>query len=201
MARLTWLGVPGAPDKWRALGFDLAGKTFVLDGVVFTADEPELAWGFDELESDASALGVPTRQITPDETGPSAHPGGVNGIDHIVYRVAVLDDGVETIEKVLGLRLRRRFHPRGPSGPEMAFFRAGAAVIEVVETGQPPAFSGIAFKSGELDETVAAIRAAGGSISDPKPAVQGGRIASVWTGHTGMPIAIMQPAQRGAPSS
>jgi len=43
---------------------------------------------------------------------------------------------------------------------------------------------------------VAAIRDAGGPVGDPKQAVQGGRIASVWREFVGYPIAIMEPPTR-----
>ncbi|MFE3732025.1 hypothetical protein, partial [Nocardia sp. NPDC059154] len=58
------------------------------------------------------------------------------------------------------------------------------------------ALTGVAFLSPDLDATVAAVRAAGGPIGDPKPAVQGGRIASVWHGHLNWGIAFMEPKPR-----
>ena len=65
-----------------------------------------------------------------------------------------------------------------------------------VSSGQPPALIGVAFSSPALDATVEAIRTAGGPIGDPKPAVQGGRIASVWSGHVDWGVAIMEPPAR-----
>jgi hypothetical protein len=61
----------------------------------------------------------------------------------------------------------------------MAFYRVGDAFIEVVASGRPPALMGVAFMCPDLDTCVAAVRDAGGLMSDPKTAVQGGRIASV----------------------
>lgn len=75
----------------------------------------------------------------------------------------------------------------------MAFYRVGEAFIEVVADGREPALIGLALKSLDLDQTVAQIRSCGGPISDPKPAVQGGRIASVWQGHLNWGLAIMGP--------
>ncbi|OOK79941.1 hypothetical protein BZL29_1786 [Mycobacterium kansasii] len=60
-------------------------------------------------------------------------------------------------------------------------------------SGAEPALIGLALRSPDLDATVSAIRAAGGPISDPKPAVQGGRIATVWHGHLDWGLAIMGP--------
>jgi predicted enzyme related to lactoylglutathione lyase len=78
----------------------------------------------------------------------------------------------------------------------MAFYRAGPTVIEVVAGPPEPGLWGIAFLCPDLDATVAAVRAAGGPIGDPKPAVQGGRIASVWKEHVGWGVAIMEPPSR-----
>lgn len=193
MASLTWLGVPGTVEAWSALGFD-AARRFRVGTVVL---EPGLdpAWGFEELARDASRLGVPTRAFD-EELPPAAHPNGIDGIDHVVYAVPDLDGAIAAIEDVTGLRMRRRAHPRGPDGPEMAFFRCGEGFIEVVSSGAGPVLYGLAFRCPDLDATVEAVRAAGGPIGDPKPAVQGGRIASVWREHVGYPIAVMEPPPR-----
>ncbi len=193
MAALTWLSVPGAPEQWESCGFAVNDGRFVLDRVEFELDGT-LGWGFDEVGPGAERLGVATERKAPpvDHTD---HPNLVDGIDHIVYAVPDLDEATSAVENVLGLELRRRFHPRGPDGPEMAFYRAGPTVIEVVGGPRTAGLWGIAFRCPDLDATVAAVRHAGGPIGDPKPAVQGGRIASVWKDHVGWGLAIMDPPQ------
>lgn len=191
MSSLTWLGVPGAAEKWASCGFAVNNGAFTLDGVVLEVDM-EPAWGFDNIHADPSPLGVPTISAPAAELA-SAHPNGVDRIDHVVYAVPELDAAVDVLTAVLGQPPRRRFHPRGPEGPEMAFFTVGAGFIEVVPSGRPAALWGIAFSSPDLDGTVEAVRASGGPIGDPKPAVQGGRIASVWKEHLGWGVAIMGP--------
>ena len=191
MSSLTWLGVPGAAEKWASCGFAMNDGSFRLDGVLLEVDHGP-AWGFDKIHAAPSPLGVPTMSA-PAPLDTRAHPNGVDRIDHVVYAVAELDGAVDTLTAVLGQPPRRRFHPRGPSGPEMAFFTVGAGFIEVVASGRPAALWGIAFSSPDLDATVEAVRAAGGPIGDPKPAVQGGRIASVWKEHVGWGVAIMEP--------
>ncbi|MQY26355.1 VOC family protein [Nocardia aurantia] len=126
----------------------------------------------------------------------ATHPNVASYVDHLVYWVPDLDDAVTALNAVLGAEPRRRFHPRGPSGPEMAFYRVGKPFLEVVSSGRPPILAGIAFGTTDLDRTVTAVRAAGGPIGDPKPAVQGGRIASVWNGHVKWGIAFMEPKPR-----
>jgi catechol 2,3-dioxygenase-like lactoylglutathione lyase family enzyme len=194
MSRLTLLDMPGSTKAWTSLAFDVSDRTFVVGSVACVIGRAP-GWGFDEIRVDPSQAGVPTRQAE----GPAsttAHPNGIDRIDHVVYAVPELDGAVDMLTSLLGAPPRRRFHPRGPDGPEMAFFRAGECFIEVVASGRPAALSGVAFNSPDLDATVAAIRAAGGPIGDPKPAVQGGRIASVWREHVGYPIAVMEPKPR-----
>ncbi len=194
MAILTWLGIPGPADAWTELGFSVDDGRFQV-GQVCCETGMDPAWGFDELVDESSRLGMPTKVV--DSTRKAEQqPNGIEIVDHIVYTVPDLDTAVESLTKSLGTPPRRRFHPRGPDGPEMAFYRVGEAFIEVVSSGQPPALIGVAFSATDLDATVEAIRAAGGPIGDPKPAVQGGRIASVWSGHVGWGVAIMEPPAR-----
>ena len=187
MSTLTWLGVPGDEQAWTALGFVVDGGGFTVGRIRCTIGAK--GWGFDEIHSDPSVLGVQT--ITGPAASPTTHPCGVTAADHIVYTVPNLDSGVDALNAVLGSGPRRRFHPRGLQGPEMAFYRVGEAFIEVVESGREPALIGLALKTPDLDATVTQIRLCGGSVSDPKPAVQGGRIASVWSEHLNWGLAVM----------
>ena len=184
---LTWLGVPGDEPAWTALGFDVDEGGFTIGRI--RCGIGDTGWGFDEIHSDASVLGV--RTITSPVAAPAVHPCGVSAVDHVVYTVPNLDSAVAALNAVLGSPPRRRFHPRGPQGPEMALYRVGEAVIEVGASGGEPALIGLALKSPDLDATVAQIRRCGGPVSDPKPAVQGGRIASVWSGHLHWGLAVM----------
>ena len=174
---LTWLGVPGLAEQWSSLGFVVEDGVLRV-GMVDCATGRDAAWGFDELHADPGALGVPTHVVERSDVR-SVHPNGVDHIDHVVYTVPNLDDAVAALTGVLGAEPRRRFKPRGDSGPEMAFYRVGDAFIEVVASGKPAALMGVAFMCPDLDTCVRAVRDAGGLMGDPKPAVQGGRIASV----------------------
>jgi catechol 2,3-dioxygenase-like lactoylglutathione lyase family enzyme len=191
MAILTWLGVPGDPSAWRSLGFTVDDETFAVGRVVHAcASAP--AWGFEQTHGDTAALGIPT-SVEPRVPEAGVHANLIDRVDHVVYAVPELDPAVEGLTAVLGEPPRRRAFPRGPSGPEMAFFTVGEGFIEVVSSGRPAALWGIAFSTPDLDACVAAVREAGGPIGDPKPAVQGGRIASVWKEHVGWGVAVMEP--------
>lgn len=187
MSVLTWLGVPGDEKSWAALGFVVDDGGVTIGRVRCTIGAQ--GWGFDEIHGDPSVLGVET--VTHPTPAGSRHPCGVTATDHIVYTVPDLESAIAALNSVLDTEPRRRFHPRGPGGPEMAFYRVGEAFIEVVANGREPALIGLALTSPNLDDTVATIRSCGGPISDPKPAVQGGRIASVWSGHLDWGLAIM----------
>jgi len=200
-ATLARLGFPGEEKPWAALGFAVTDGCFRIGEIECTVDTAP-SWGFDGVSADPAILGIP--ELLPQyldddglESRPgTAHPNAVSFIDHLVYWMPDLDDAVTALNAVLGTEPRRRFHPRGPAGPEMAFYRAGATVLEVVASGKPAALPGIAFGTTDLDATVAAVRAAGGPVGDPKPAVQGGRIASVWHGHLNWGIAFYEPRPR-----
>lgn len=187
MSILTWLGVPGDEQAWAALGFGVDGGEFTVGRVRCSIGAS--GWGFDEIHSDPTVLGVRTIECLVAE--PTTHPSGVTAADHIVYTVPDLNSAVAALNAVLGSAPRRRFHPRGPEGPEMAFYRVGDAFIEVVASGREPALIGLALKTPDLDATVAQMRLCGGPISDPRAAVQGGRIASVASNHLKWGLAIM----------
>lgn len=178
MAVLTWMGLPGTPERWESLGFVVEDGRLRV-GAVACSTGTDAAWGFGELNGDDARLGVPTRIVAAAPGDAPRHPNGVDLVDHVVYTAPHLDDAVEALTEVLGAEPRRRFRPRGESGPEMAFYRVGEAFIEVVASGRPAQLMGVAFRCPDLDACVAAVREAGGMMGDPKPAVQGGRIASV----------------------
>lgn len=193
MPNLTRLGLPGDEQSWAALGFTVTDGRIRIGAVECTLGGP--GWGFDEIQATPEQLGVP--YLKPGEPlSAVAHPNGVTIVDHVVYWVPELDAAVTDLTAVLGIPPRRRFFPRGPEGPEMAFYRVGEPFIEAVTSGFPPALVGVAFLTPDLDAAVAAVRAAGGPIGDPKNAVQGGRIASVWHGHLDWGIAFMEPKPR-----
>ncbi|AHH20957.1 hypothetical protein NONO_c61840 [Nocardia nova SH22a] len=194
MAVLTRLGLPGDETAWKALGF-VPNDRMLRIGQISCTLGVGAGWGFEGTETDAGILGVP--EVLSDTDGDPTHPNGVTFVDHLVYWVPDLDESIAALSAVLGTAPRRRFHPRGPEGPEMAFYRVGEAFLEVVAAGRrDPALVGIAFGTPDLDATVAAVRAAGGPVGDPKPAVQGGRIAGVWHGHLDWGIAFLEPKPR-----
>src|SRR5438270_3177215 len=131
------MGLPGDASQWSSLGFVVDGSEVRIGAVACTMGH-DAAWGFDELGADAASLGVPTSVVQRAGGSRVEHPNGVTHVDHVVYTVADLNDAVRALTEVLQAEPRRRFKPRGESGPEMAFYRVGDAFIEVVASGRPP---------------------------------------------------------------
>lgn len=198
---------PGAAAAmWGRHGFAVQGDVVVLGGVALrltTGEGPRLAsWAFAGTPAGAVELppeALPPTELVasvPDAQGPGAvpHATGVEGMDHVVVTTPGLDGTVAALE-ALGLDLRRRASPRGTP---MAFLRAGPVVVEVVTAPGAPgaALWGLSLRVADLDAAVAAVRGAGGQVSDPRPAIQGGRIATVRKGGCGVPVALQEPGHR-----
>jgi len=118
----------------------------------------------------------------------ASHRNCAERIDHIVVTVNHVDTAADIYEGAFGLSARRRSN----EDTRYAFLKVGrgnAAVIELVGPSHPSSSSlaghawGITFRSPDLDQTVASLRKARVNISDPHPAVQGGRI-------TGFPMQL-----------
>ena len=107
MSTLTWLGVPGDEPAWAALGFAVVGGEFTVGRVRCSIGAS--GWGFDEIHSDPTVLGV--RTVTSPAAAPTAHPCGVTAADHIVYTVPDLNSAVAALNTVLGSAPRRRRPP------------------------------------------------------------------------------------------
>lgn len=204
------LTVADPPDAWEALGFAVDGDTCILDRVRIRLAGPGAgkglaAWSLREIAS-TELDGLPTTRSErpPPEQAPP-HPNGVAGLDHVVAITPDLDRTVAALEAA-GLDLRRvREEPTPAGAPRQAFFRLGAAIVEVVqepeeaiaraggERGRPAFFWGLAFVAPDLDATVAGLAERVGEVRD---AVQPGRRIATLRRAAGLtvPVALMTPA-------
>jgi len=137
-----------------------------------------------------------------------AHPNGVVALDHVVAITPALDRTVAALQAA-GLELRRiREEPTPAGAPRQAFFRLGAAILEVVQAPEeaiarsggpdgPAFFWGLAFKVADLDATVAHIGEE--RCSPPRPAVQPGRRIATLRRAAGLavPVALMTRSATG----
>ena len=130
------------------------------------------------------------------------HPNGIIAIDHVVAISSDLDRTVAALQAA-GLDLRRvREEPTPAGAPRQAFFRLGAAILEVVqeppeaterpgETGRPS--SGASPSSPPTSSHRRPPRR--GRVSAVRDAVQPGRrIATLRRGAgLSVPVALMSP--------
>lgn len=194
------LAVPdagAARESLRALGFAVgdAEESVRLGAIVLRLDGESgpphglVSWAFagdrdERLRLDPLAL-PPTWVVSPngageDDVGTDAaavHPNTVTSVDHVVLMVPSLDTAVAGLEGYAGLTCSRRAEMRGRL---MGFVRAGEAVVEIVEVREQetPLLWGLALRVDDLDTCTQVIRDAGGQVSDPGPAIQGGKISA-----------------------
>lgn len=202
------VAIADRPTAWEAVGFELeSGQCVVGDVRIRLAGTGEgrgiLGWSLRGV-ADASLDGLPTEvsDRPPPGRGP-AHPNGVAAIDHVVAISPSLGRTVAALERG-GLELRRiREEPTPAGAPRQAFFRLGAAVLEVVEepedvvgergVGRPAFFWGLALLAPDIERTAAFL---GDRVSAVRPAVQPGRRIATLRRSAGLsvPVALISPA-------
>jgi len=208
---LDELTVADAPGAWSALGFDLDGDTCVVGEVRIRlvgegAGRGLTGWSLRGVEG-PDIDGLATARSDREPPGePGAHPNGVAGLDHVVAITPALERTVAALQAA-GLDLRRiREEPTPAGAPRQAFFRLGAAILEVVQeppeaierggvVDRPAFFWGLAFTAPDLEATVAGL---GDRVSEIRPAIQPGRsIATLRrSAGLGLPVALMTPPIR-----
>lgn len=203
------LTVADPPDAWAALGFAVEGDACVLDGVRIRLAGPDAGRGLvrwslrDAASTELDGLPTERSERRPPGEAP-AHANGIAGLDHVVAIAPDLDRTVAALERA-GLDLRRlREEPTPAGAPRQAFFRLGAAILEVVqepaeaieraggERDRPAFFWGLALLAPDLDATVAGL---GERVGEARDAVQPGRRIATLRRSAGLsvPVALMTP--------
>jgi hypothetical protein len=204
---LDELAVADLPGAWSALGFELDGDVCTVGEVRIRLAGPGagkglVGWSLRGVETgDLDGLSTTRSNRPPPQEHPS-HPNGVAALDHVVAIAPDLDRTVAALQGA-GLDLRRMREEPTPAGaPRQAFFRLGAAVLEVVQEpaeaterpgGERPAFFwGLAFVAPDLEATVAGL---GDRVGEIRPAVQPGRRIATLRRSAGLavPVALMTP--------
>lgn len=207
MPRVEEIAVADAPELWSAAGFSTDGSRCRVGAIDLRLGATEggrglVGWslsGLTNIELD----GLPTVRA-PEGSEPLAaeHPNAVMAIDHLVVLSPQLDRTTAAL-RYAGLDLRRvREEPTPGGAARQAFFRAGEAVVEVIEQPRPdgtpidparPAkLWGLAFEVSSLDRCV---RLLGDRLGSPRDAVQPGRRIATLRSSAGLgvPIAFMTP--------
>ena len=118
------------------------------------------------------------------------NPNTVEFLEHIVVMAPALDDAIAT-QEALGIPCKR-IREVG-NGTRQAFFKLERTVIEVVgPTRDRAGCWGLAFMCGDIARAVAVVRENGLAVTEPKTAVQGGRIARIVDPIDGVSVAFMQ---------
>jgi predicted enzyme related to lactoylglutathione lyase len=116
----------------------------------------------------------------------------VDYLEHIVVMTPSLEDAVAAHEKI-GLPCKRIREAGG--GVRQAFFKLEQTVLEIVGPGRGmPQVWGLAFMCKDIRRAVDIARANGMEATEPKTAIQGGKIARIVTPLDGVAVAYMQLA-------
>ncbi len=178
------------------------------------------AWGIDDAASDAGSdtpsddlrlrydnftnflpgvwtTGVTTRTDHPTRRANleqlcGANENTVDYLEHIVVMSPSLEDAIAAHERI-GLPCKRIREAGG--GMRQAFFKLEQTVLEVVGPGRgEPQAWGLAFMCKDIRRAVDIARANGMEATEPKSAIQGGKIARIVAPLDGVAIAYMEPA-------
>jgi len=208
-AKLEELVVADGPEAWRDLGFAVVDDVCRLGTVRIRLAGPGagtgiVGWALRDLAS-IDLDGLPTTRADagpPDASAPAAHPNGALALDHVV----VFTPDVERTSAALrtaGLDLRRVRPPDGARAVPMAFFRAGDAVVEVVESADdgdertgPARFWGLVAVVADID---ACARSLGSRLGAIRDAVQPGQRIATVSRDAGLsvPLALITPRPPG----
>lgn len=223
---LRLLGVAGSPDGWSAAGFEVGDTGFVQIGTTTVIPAGSgvhpPGWAFEPNPTIGDIDGIPVLTVSefPEvDPRPAAHPNGITSIDHVVIATddplrtstALADAGFPERRSIIterfGAPLRQTFHWAGDViieviGPETsthdddpldATDQVGFRPPAGVSSANGPDLFGITFVSPDIDHT---IRVMGEIMSEPRPAVQPGRLISTINTRTldiGTRLAVMTP--------
>jgi hypothetical protein len=114
----------------------------------------------------------------------------VDCLEHIVVMTPSLEDAIAAHEKI-GLLCKRIREAGG--GMRQAFFKLEQTVLEIVGPGRgTPHVWGLAFMCKDIRRAVDIARANGMEATEPKTAIQGGKIARIVNPLDGVAVAYME---------
>lgn len=134
---------------------------------------------------------LPTRRANLEQLC-GANENTVDYLEHIVVMTPSLEDAIAAHEKI-GLPCKRIREAGG--GVRQAFFKLEQTVMEIVGPGRgTPQVWGLAFMCKDIRRAVDLARANGMEATEPKIAIQGGKIGRIVAPLDGVAIAYMEPA-------
>ena len=172
---LAALAIADPPERWRALGFAVAGSWLRLGSISVELGLPGegiVAWELRGSQSEIDGLVGLGPAPEPSPGSDAAHPNGAVGIDHLVIATPDFDRTAAALQDA-GLGFRR---VRDAGGFRQGFRRLGPAIMEVVEARDAPPgsarFWGLVVVVEDLEALAVRL---GEHLGRIKPAVQPGR--------------------------
>jgi len=166
------------------IGWTWGTEEIVPDGETFTNFLPGVWTNTVETHGD-----LLTRRGNLESIG-GANQNSVDYLEHIVVMTPSLEDAIAAHEKI-GLPCKRIREAGG--GMRQAFFKLEQTVLEIVGPSRDtPHVWGLAFMCKDIRRAVDLARASGLEATEPKAAIQGGKIARIVAPLDGVAIAYME---------
>ena len=205
MTSVAELVVASPVEPWQAIGLHVVDGVARIGGIALRfvpvgADGREgvISWGLTGSPAEVADIdGLATHHVDGPPAGPTEHPLGIAGFDHLVVMTSSLERTCGAIEAATGEPLKR-IREAGPI--RQGFHRLGELIIEVVESAQVTApqasFWGFVWNLTDLHEACAQLGPE--IVSLPKAAVQPGRFIATVRAQVGLglPLALMTPPSR-----
>jgi hypothetical protein len=194
---LAELTVADAPERWSALGFDVAEGSLDIGMVrIWLGVEGEgiTSWSLRRVNASGSIDGLPTtapRILVPPPF--HTHPNGATGIDHVVVVTPDFDRTSAALARA-GVDLRRDQFTEGRG--RLGFRRIGPAILELAHRpemeDEDPKLWGLTFVVISLELLAERL---GDLLGPIGPAVQPGRRIATLNRGAGLslPVAFMSP--------
>jgi hypothetical protein len=166
------------------VGWTWGTDDIVHDGEAFAGFLPGVWTGPVTTRTDSAARRANLEQLC------GANQNTVDYLEHIVVMTPSLEDAIGAHEKI-GLPCKRIREAGG--GMRQAFFKLEQTVLEIVGPSRDtPHVWGLAFMCKDIRRAVDLARAGGLEATEPKSAIQGGKIARIVAPLDGVAIAYME---------
>jgi hypothetical protein len=174
-----------APAKPVALP-GLSAQT--VDARALSLGLPGVTTAVAEIQLDIESRRTRLRELC------GTNANAVDYLEHIVVMTPVLDDAIAALGAV-GVACKRTREVG--NGARQAFFKLEQTVIEVVGPARAKSGCwGLALMCSDIAQAVAVARTNGLEATEPKTAIQGGKIARIVEPLDGVAVAYMEPGPR-----
>jgi len=182
----TWGVDDASPIDDSAISLSLPISENAARSISFVNFVPGVWTGNIPIDTDLSTRCANLEQLC------GANENSVDYLEHIVVMTPSLEDAIAAHEKI-GLPCKR-IREAG-RGMRQAFFKLERTVLEIVGPNTDAAHAwGLAFMCKDIRRAVDLARANGLQATEPKVAIQGGKIARIVDPMDGVAVAYMEAA-------